>query len=286
MRNSFKLFLLTSLTMVAFAANSLLNRLALSGDEIGPAGFAAVRVAAGASVLFALLAYRDRSFPRLAMPYWPAVIGLASYMLGFSFAYVSMDAGIGALVLFGVVQITMFIGALFEGDRPPPQRWVGMVLAMSGLTILSWPNGPVALDPAAGALMVIAAIGWGVYSLAGRKMADPLLSTGRNFFFVLPVVLVALILVPDMVVANATGILLAILSGGVTSALGYALWYALLPTLGATKAALTQLSAPAIALIMGAMFLGEKIPITAAFAAMLILGGIAVGLSPINKRQP
>lgn len=279
-----KLFLLTALTMVAFAANSVLNRLALAEGEIGPGGFALVRVAAGVAVLALLLILRERGLPRPARPQLAAIAGLTAYMLGFSFAYVSMDAGLGALVLFGCVQITMFLGALSEGDSPPLQRWAGMGLAMAGLALLTYPSGPVEIGAGALVLMGCAAVGWGVYSLAGRRVSDPLRATGWNFLYCLPLVMIAFLVWPDATPASPRGIALAVLSGGITSAMGYALWYALLPSLGATRGALAQLSAPAIAMAMGAVFLAETVTWPAVLAAALILGGIAVGL--ISKRLP
>ena len=183
--------------MVAFAANSLLNRLALADGEIGPGGFAAVRVATGVLVLAVLLTFRERSIPPLTRPNATAVAGLTAYMLGFSFAYVSLDAGLGALVLFGGVQITMFVGALLGGEPAPIRRWVGMVFAMAGLAVLTFPSGPVTLPVGALMLMSLAAIGWGVYSLVGRGVSDPLLATGWNFFYSLPIVIFALFLWPD-----------------------------------------------------------------------------------------
>ena len=274
-----RLFLLTTLTMVAFAANSILNRLALSDGAIGPAGFAAIRVGAGAVVLLALLALRERGLPRIRRPAFAAVAGLSAYMLGFSFAYVSMDAGLGALILFGGVQVTMFLGAIREGERPPAARWFGTAMALAGIGVLNWPSAAAAPLPQSAMLMVAAAVGWGVYSLLGRRVRDPLRETAWNFVYCLPVVVLVLALVPGTG-ARMDGILLAVLSGGVTSALGYALWYMLLPQLGATRAALAQLSAPVLALAMGAVLLGETVTLTALLAAALILGGVAVGLKP------
>lgn len=278
-----KLFLLTALTMVAFAANSLLNRLALVEGEIGPGGFAALRVASGVLVLLALLALRDRRLPGPMRPAWAAIAGLSAYMLGFSHAYVSMDAGLGALILFGGVQITMFLGALAGGERPPPRRWAGMVLSMAGLAVLTVPSGPVPLPPAALVLMATAAVGWGIYSLIGRGVTDPIAATAWNFAYSLPLVLAALAIWPDAVAPSARGVVLAVLSGGFTSALGYALWYRLLPRLGATLGALSQLSAPVIALGLGALFLGEALSPVSLLAALVILGGIALGLLPLRR---
>ncbi|MBL4646290.1 MAG: DMT family transporter [Rhizobiales bacterium] len=271
--------------MMAFAANSLLNRLALAEGEIGPSGFAAIRVATGVLVLGVLLAARDRRFPRPTKPHMAAVAGLTMYMLGFSFAYVSMDAGLGALILFAGVQITMFVGALMEGERPPARRWAGMFFAMAGLAILTYPAGPVVLDTGAVLLMACAAIGWGAYSLVGRGVSDPLKATCWNFLYSLPLVLIAFLLWPDVTKPSGNGIALAMVSGGVTSAMGYALWYYLLPTLGAIKGALAQLSAPAIALGISALFLGEIITWTAMLAAAMIFVGIAIGLVPRRERN-
>lgn len=279
-----RLFLLTTLAMVAFAANSLLNRLALSGAEIGPAAFAAIRVCAGAAVLLLLLGLRHRALPPVSRPAPWAVAGLAVYLLGFSFAYVSMDAGLGALLLFGGVQCTMFLGALIEGDRPPLRRWLGVGLSLAGLALLAAPRGAATAPLPALACMTLAALGWGIYSLAGRRVTDPLAATAWNFACAAPLVLLALALLPDGGTPSARGIALALASGGITSGLGYALWYALLPRLGATRGALAQLSVPAIALALAALLLGEPVTPTALTSALLILGGIAVGLLP--RRRP
>lgn len=279
-----RLLLLTALTMLAFAANSILNRLALAEGAIGPAGFAAIRVASGALMLVVLLGLRERRLPKIPPPNGIATAGLAAYMLGFSFAYTSMDAGLGALILFGGVQVTMFFGAMLEGETPPPQRWLGTALALSGLVVLNWPSGGAVPPPAAAALMVVAALGWGVYSLIGRGTTDALGATTWNFVYCLPVVLLPLPFASGETFTSA-GIGLAILSGAVTSALGYALWYRLLPALGATRGALSQLSAPVLALAMGALLLGEAVTLTALLAASLILGGVALGLVPIRRRR-
>lgn len=283
MEAKIKLFLLTALTMLAFAANSLLNRMALAQDAIGPGAFAAIRVASGAVVLIALLGLRARSWPRPAAPNLVGVAALATYMLGFSFAYVSMDAGLGALTLFAGVQVTMFVGALVEGERPPARRWLGMALALAGLALLNRPSAQVSPISGALALMACAAVGWGIYSLIGRRVTDPLSATAWNFFYCLPLVFAAALVFPDATALSRDGVLLAMVSGGVASALGYALWYALLPSLGATTGALSQLSAPAIALGLGALVLGETITWPAVLAAMMILGGIAVGLVPMSR---
>lgn len=271
--------------MIAFSANSLLNRLALLDQTIGPGSFALIRVVAGALVLAVLLILRDRGQLRPVRPGGVGVLALAAYLLGFSYAYVSMDAGLGALILFGGVQITMFTGALIEGDRPSPARWLGMALAMVGLAILTLPSGPVAISPGAFALMGIASVGWGGYSLIGRGATDPIAATGWNFVYALPVVLAVALIFPDAIRISMKGVALAVVSGGLTSALGYALWYALLPRLGATRGALAQLSVPALTLGLGALLLGEPLTLAAMLSALLILGGILIGLLPIRRAR-
>ena len=282
-----KLAFLTLVTMMAFAANSLLNRAALAGEAIDPGSFALIRVAAGAVTLLILLSIRSGGLPRVPRPNAIAVLALTAYLAGFSFAYVALNAGLGALILFGGVQITMFAGAVVEGDRPPLARWLGMAVSLAGLAWLVLPgfhgstSGGLALLPVT--LMAAAAIGWGVYSLIGRRAGDPLAATAWNFAYALPAVAVIAVL-SGIKAPTGPGIILAILSGAVTSGLGYALWYALLPALGATRAAVAQLSVPVLALVAGALLLGEAITPRAAFASALILGGIALGILPSMRR--
>lgn len=280
-----QLILLTALTMCAFAANSLLNRAGLVGGEIGPAGFAAVRLASGALVLGMLLAFRGQGAFRPASPNWRAIAALSAYVLGFSFAYVRLDAGLGALILFGGVQITMFCGAVLEGESFPLRRWIGMVVSILGLVVLVWPDEAVALPLAPLGLMVLAAFGWGAYSLIDRGIADPLTATAWNFIYSLPVALIiAAIYVPGEPF-RGTGIALAVISGAVMSGLGYALWYRLLPQLGATTGALAQLTVPVIALIAAVGFLGEALTLRAILACALVCGGVAFGLIVPRQRQ-
>jgi drug/metabolite transporter (DMT)-like permease len=265
-----------ALTMVAFAANSVLNRLAVGAGDIDPASFAVIRVAAGAAVLGGLfLLRRDRKAGLQFRPL-PAV-ALALYMAGFSLAYLTLDAGVGALILFGGVQITMFGGALLAGTAVPPRRWVGAAIAFGGLVLLLTPGGAVRIDPAGAALMLGAAAGWGVYSLLGRGAADPLAATAANFVLCLPVVALLLLAGGDRHLSGG-GIGLAVLAGAVTSGLGYALWYTVLPRLAATTAAVVQLSVPVIAAGAGALLLGEVVGLRFIAAAALVLGGIGLSL--------
>ncbi len=275
-----RLFLLAALTMTAFAANSVLNRAALAEDLIGPGAFAALRLGSGALALW-LLVTLARGLPPALRRSGQALqtLALALYMLGFSYAYVTLDAGVGALILFGGVQVTMFAGALLAREATGARRIAGAVLAFGGLVVLLWPAGPVPpLPPAATGLMLAAALGWGVYSLAGRRASDPLAATAANFVLATPLALAVLLLWPDTVAATPQGVALAIISGVITSGLGYALWYAVLPRLSASGAGVAQLSVPLIAAAGGFALLAEVPDARFWLAASLVLGGVALAL--------
>ncbi|NOX72699.1 MAG: DMT family transporter [Alphaproteobacteria bacterium] len=272
-----RLFLLTSLTMIAFAANSVLNRLALADGLIGASSFAFVRVLSGAVMLAALVWWRDRKVFDLAEVSLLSVLGLSSYVLGFAYAYQSLDAGVGALILFGVVQITMFVGAMLKGEPPRLNQWIGAGVAFAGLAYLLAPSATA--PPLDGAiLMAVAGLGWGYYSLYGRGVTRPLQATAGNFLLSLPFALAAWFLLPDGGVATGAGVALAVVSGAVTSGLGYALWYAVLPRLEAAQAAIAQLAVPLIALLGGVAFLGEGLSVAFAVASVLILGGVVISM--------
>lgn len=275
-----RLFLLTLLTMLAFAANSVLNRAAVGPGLIDAVSFAAVRVAAGAGVLGVLLMVR-RAAGRAAWAGWQGrIVGAGSllvYLFGFSLAYGALDAGTGALILFGMVQITMFAGALVRGEAVPGRRWVGAGLAFAGLVYLLAPGSVPAGHLLPSAMMAVAGIGWGGYSLSARGARDPLAATGWNFILAVPVALAVWPLLAHGVAAPA-GIALAVVSGAVTSGLGYALWYAVLPGLGASRGAVAQLTVPVFALAGGMAFLGEVLTLRFAIAALLVIGGVALAL--------
>lgn len=288
-----RLLALTALTMIAFAANSVLNRMAVGQGLIGPLAFAMLRLGSGALMLAGLILWR-RIGGRGAL--WPGtsgrltgVLSLILYLFGFSLAYGALDAGTGALILFAMVQITMFAGALIAGEPVPARRWLGAGLAFAGLVWLMVPGagGQVGLLPAG--LMAAAGVGWGFYSLSARGLADPLGATAWNFILALPVaglVMTALPADPAGQGIAAVGVLLAVLSGAVTSALGYALWYAILPALGATRAAVAQLTAPVIAALGGVILLGEPVSLRLALASTLVLGGVALAsIAPRSRRR-
>lgn len=277
-----RLVLLACLTMVAFAANSILNRLALVDAGTGPAAFAAVRLGAGAATLGAMVMLRQGSLSKLrgAMQ-WQNGLALVVYALGFSYAYVSLDAGLGALILFGGVQVTMFVGGLLGGEVIPPRRWLGAGLAFLGLVGLLWPVGASAPPFVGAVLMLVAAVGWGWYSLLGRKAKDPLAMTAGAFCLAMPVGAIFVLLFPDAITLR--GAVLAVISGAVTSGLGYALWYHLLPQLTASLAAVAQLTVPVIAMVGGMIFLGEPLTLRFCLAAICVLGGVAVAVTAKAK---
>lgn len=205
-------------------------------------------------------------------------LSLALYMLGFSYAYVSLPAGIGALILFGGVQVTMFTGAVLLREEVPPQRWLGAALAFGGLIWLLWPGGGAAPPLAGSLLMAAAALGWGVYSLLGRGVGDALAASSLNFALAIPLGLLVFSILPDQI--TVYGAFLAILSGGVTSGMGYALWYRILPQLGATRAAVAQLSVPLIAMAGGIVFLAEAVSLRFVVASLLVMAGVWVSMRP------
>ncbi|KAF0116738.1 MAG: Membrane protein [Rhodobacteraceae bacterium] len=272
-----RLFLLTALTMLAFAANSVLNRWAVGPGHIGAVEFAMVRLLAGALILAVLVWWQRGGLA------WPGkrgrvsgVLGLSAYLIGFSLAYRGLDAGTGALMLFGTVQVTMFAGALLSRELVPGRRWLGAAMALAGLALIAAPGtaGPVPL-----ALMAVAGLGWGIYSLAGRGATDPLAATAWNFVLSVPLVL-PLGLMSGVAAPDAVGVALAVVSGAVTSGLGYALWYRVLPQLGAARAAVAQLSVPVIAALGGAVLLAE-LPVPRFWlATVLVLGGVALASLP------
>jgi drug/metabolite transporter (DMT)-like permease len=275
---------LVTVVMTAFAANSLLNRAGVGQGEIGALQFAAIRTLAGALTLVLLVLLRRRGGFPPARVMAIGALSLAAYMIGFSIAYLRLDAGIGALILFGGVQLTMFAGGLLGGERPSARRWIGSAVALGGLVWMFWPTHGVAIDPAAALAMGAAALGWGVYSLNGRRTTDPLGATAANFVLAAPLCLLAGLFVPGPAPATAQGILLAVVSGAVTSGLGYALWYTLLPRLTATAASLTQPSVPVIVLAGGAILLGEAVAPATMMVAALVLGGVAYGSLPGRQR--
>ena len=278
-----RLFLLTSLTMCAFAANSILNRLAVDSGASDPAGFAVVRVLSGAMVLTALVLLRGG---RLRLLDRRRIIGagaLSLYMIGFSVAYLTLDAGLGALVLFAVVQVSMFSASSVIGSIPTARQLAGAVIALAGLAWVLWPAENVGVDPAGAVLMAAAGVGWAAYSLVGRSEPDALAGTAANFVVALPVTAVVLLATGHAWQMTLAGYVLAAMSGGLTSGLGYALWYRILPQLSPAVAAVVQLSVPVIAIASGVVLLGEQLNLQLIIGAGLVLGGIALAVMRLTR---
>ena len=294
----------TAACLLAFAANSILCRIALAEPAIDATSFTTLRIASGAAALAPLLLRRRRARPELAAspaptasgagtpgPRWAPALALTAYAFGFSWAYRTLEAGTGALLLFGAVQVTMIGFGLRAGERPSARQVAGYVAAVAGLGWLVAP-GVSAPDPFGALLMAGAGVAWGAYSLFGRVERTPLLATARNFARALaPAVAVAFAVVLAVALAPGTlassaglhatpkGVGCALLSGAVTSGLGYVLWYATLPQLSATTAAIVQLAVPAIAAIGGVLLLGEAPTPRLVGSGLLTLGGVALAVT-------
>jgi drug/metabolite transporter (DMT)-like permease len=268
---------LATVTMVAFAANSLLCRAALGEGAIDAGSFTVIRVFSGAIAL-ALIVATLRSDSAPAGGDWLGAFWLFAYMICFSFAYLSLSAGTGALILFGAVQITMFAAGLRAGESFRPVGWLGLGLAAGGLAYLVFPG--VTAPPLTGAsLMAAAGAAWGFYSLRGRGVANPLRATAANFLRAAPMASIAGLPFLRSVHFSPHGVALAVASGAVASGLGYAIWYATLPRLKATSAATLQLSVPVIAAFGGVVFLSERISLRLLLSSVAVLGGIALVLA-------
>lgn len=276
-----KLALLAALTMIAFAANSVLNRMGLVQAGMDPVSFGTIRLIAGAVMLAGLCLVQRGRLSVMGPGRLAGVLTLTLYIFGFSMAYVRLDTGLGALLLFGTVQVTMFAGAFWARDPMPLLRWVGAMVAFAGLVWLLLPSADVTVPLPQALMMGLAGVGWGLYSLIGRKAGDALQATAANFLLAVPLgVALALTNIgwgaePTM---TLTGVWLAILSGAVTSGIGYALWYSIIPQLGAGRAAVAQLSVPVIALAGGAAFLAEVPDLRTLIAGAVVLGGVALSV--------
>ena len=273
----------TGLALTAFAANSIICRLALGGSAIDATSFSAIRLASGAAALRLILRFRadGRTQPSGS---WISAGSLFLYAVTFSFAYLDLSAGTGALILFGSVQASMILAAFWAGDRPDAREWAGMLLAVCGLGYLASP-GLASPSLSAAILMAIAGCAWGVYSLRGRGIADPLRDTAGNFVRTLPLTAgLGLLALQDSEI-SVEGVLLAVVSGALTSGVGYVLWYAALRGLSAPRAAVVQLCVPVLAAFGGVAFLSEAISARLVLAAALILGGVGLALRGREKRR-
>jgi drug/metabolite transporter (DMT)-like permease len=269
---------LTAVTLCAFAANSVLARMALGAGAADPAGFTVVRLVSGALALWLIMAARGSGARPWRSGSWISAWWLFLYAAGFSFAYVSLPTGTGALVLFAAVQVTMILSGLRQGERPGPLQWVGLVVAMGGLVLLVAP-GVTAPSPVGSFLMAAAGAAWGLYSVRGRGSRDPIAATAGNFARSVPMVaVVAAAMVPSIALTQR-GFLLAVMSGAVASGLGYVLWYAALRGLSTTQASIVQLVVPVLAAVAGVVLLSEHLTPRLVVSGIAILSGVAVAVS-------
>jgi len=288
--------LATLASLLAFAANSLLARGALADGAIGPGAFTAIRITSGALTLWLLIRLRERPAgesvaARRDEGSWRSAIALFVYAIAFSYAYLSLEAGTGALILFGSVQITMIAWGFIRGERPRAAEWFGFALAASGLYSLLAPS-EFSPDALGALLMAAAGVGWGAYSIQGQGGSDPIAATASNFLRAAPLTWIA---VGGTVAAgffggtsvtagtalpsiSTVGVCLALASGAITSGLGYVIWYQALPNLTTTTAAIVQLSVPMIAALGGVILLGEQLTLHLFSAGSVILVGVAIAV--------
>ena len=266
----------TTLALIAFAANSVLCRIALREATIDAATFSTIRLAAGATTLLLVVAWTQNAALQVRGS-WMSAGMLFLYAVPFAFAYIKLSTGTGALILFGCVQVTMMIAGVWSGERPHRLQWFGIAAALTGLVYLVLP-GLAAPPFASAALMALAGFAWGVYSLRGRGADNPLAQTTSNFVRSVPLVLAVSVIALPRFHLEWKGALLAIASGAVASGLGYAVWYAALRGLSATRAAVVQLAVPVLAALGGVIFLAETISPRLVLSALMVLGGIGLAL--------
>jgi drug/metabolite transporter (DMT)-like permease len=272
---TYRTLLLTSLAMLAFAGNSLLCRLALRDTAIDPASFTAIRLSSGALVLWLLLQLGSK---RLVLQgSWPAALALFVYAAAFSLAYLHLDAGVGALILFGSVQLSMSAWGLLKGERLNLVQSFGLSLAALGLVLWLLP-GSQAPALSGTLLMILAGLAWAGYSLLGRGAGDPLANTAGNFLRAVPLALMMLLGFAGNWQLDGPGVVYAVLSGALTSGVGYAIWYAALKHLSAIQGASVQLSVPVIAALLGSLLLAESISLRLSLVTVMTIGGIGLVL--------
>jgi drug/metabolite transporter (DMT)-like permease len=285
---SARVLILTLLALIAFASNSLLCRAALKQTSIDAASFTFVRVFSGAIVLWLVMNLRRmiRTTRDVGVGgNWISALALFLYAAGFSFAYVDVAAGTGALLLFGAVQATMILWGLHKGERLRAIQIVGLIVAITGLVVLLFPG--LSAPPLFGSILMLGAgIAWGIYSLRGKREKNPAIATTGNFIRAVPFAAAVSIIFLRWLDLDLAGVIYAIISGAITSGLGYVIWYSVLPSLKAASAATVQLSVPVLAATGGILLLGEPITLRYVLASIAVLGGIAlVVVAPHSQDQ-
>ncbi|MCK5639075.1 MAG: DMT family transporter [Flavobacteriaceae bacterium] len=276
MNNRFlKIFVLTSIALIAFAANSVLARLALGRNAIDASGYTSIRLLSGAIVLFIIIQFNNNKKDSFLKGNWLPGFMLFLYAVTFSYAYISLDTGTGALIIFGAVQITMIIFSIYSGNKLHITKWIGVIIAFAGFVNLVLPgvNTPSIIGFV---LMTLSGIAWGIYTIIGLDSKNPLIDTSNNFIKTIPFVVILLIITFKKENYSLEGIILAVISGGITSAIGYTIWYMALRKLTSVQASVVQLMVPVIAALGGVLFMSEVITQRLAISSLLILGGILI----------
>ena len=268
-----KIILFTTLALLAFAGNSILCRLALDENSIDAASFTSIRLLSGILVLFVILIIVQPKDTITSKGSWYASFMLFFYAIAFSYAYLSLDTGTGALILFASVQITMIIVGIYLGNKLHLLEWVGVIVSFSGFVYLVFPDltSPSLIGFI---LMLIAGVAWGLYTLTGKKSKNPLSDTAFNFMRTLPLVIILMTLTFQNITLSSEGIIIAIISGGLTSGIGYTLWYLALGGLSSIQAAVVQLLVPVLAALGGVLFADEYLSFRLVISTTIILGGI------------
>ena len=264
--------------MLAFSGNALLTRAALASYNMDPELVLLLRVSAGAITLLLICYLKKYSLKILSNLHLKTAVALSLYLVSFSYAFTGLETGIGVLIQFGVVQLVMFASSFLSDQKVPKNKTIGAIIAFTGLIYLLWPSGDFTINLTSSVLMAIAGMAWGIYSVLGKKAASAIAATTASFLISTPICLIFVLLLPnnpDFSWSN-TGALLAIASGSVTSGIGYALWYYVLPKIPSTNAAVSQLSVPLIAAGGGMIFMQELITLKFVLSCVLVLGGIAL----------
>ena len=269
---------LVLLTMLAFSGNAILTRVALASYNMNPELVLLLRVSSGAVTLLLICYLRKYSLKIFSNLHIKTATALSLYLVGFSYAFTELETGIGVLIQFGVVQLVMFTSSFFSDQQVPKNKSIGAIIAFTGLIYLLWPIGDFTLNLKSSLLMAIAGMAWGIYSVLGKNTDAAISSTTASFLISTPICLIFVLLLPSNsdFSWSSTGALLAICSGSITSGMGYALWYYVLPKIPSTNAAVSQLSVPLIAAAGGVIFMQELITFKFIISCVLILGGIAI----------
>ena len=272
------IYLLVLLTMLAFSGNAVLTRAALATYNMDPELVLLLRVSSGAITLLFICYLRKYSLKIFSNLHLKTAAALSLYLVGFSYAFTGLETGIGVLIQFGVVQLVMFASSFLSDQQVPKNKNIGAIIAFTGLIYLLWPSGDFTLDLTSSVLMAIAGMAWGIYSILGKNAVSAISSTTASFLISTPICLIFVLLLPNDsdFSWSSTGALLAISSGSITSGIGYALWYYVLPKIPSTNAAVSQLSVPLIAAAGGMIFMQELITLKFVLSCILVLGGIAI----------